>query len=389
MLAGVLLLATTASIVVASRMTRLAREQMAAAQVADQARRLEAEQRAMAEAAGRQAEAARRQAEAARRQAESSAKEADDQRRQSEANFLRARRAVDDSFTKVSEDHLLQTPGLQPLRLELIQSSLKFYEEFLKERADDPTLRAELLATRLRVGGILQDLGRNPKAVFEEARDGYERALRDRPDDLDLKAGLGEATFNLGHYESKAEARLELYRRAIAIREELLKARPDDARFKKDLAQAYNNLAVFQTDRNPEESIRALERSLNLRLELADASPDDPGVQSDLSQSFNNLAARLSALGYVAPAVAMYQQALDFSRAAVRRRPLDVSLTTSLGVQTANAASSLVALARARTTRSGSCERRSISSTPSPEKTRPSRPTKYLTSRWPADFGRI
>ena len=389
-LAGVLVLATTASMVVASRMTRLAREQMVAAQVADQARRLEAEQRALAEAARRQAEAARQQAETARRQAESSAKEADDQRRQSEANFLRARRAVDDSFTKVSEDHLLQTPGLQPLRLELVESSLKFYEEFLKERADDPALRSELLATRLRVGKIFEDLGRvdQARAAYKAALDGYEAASRDRPDDLELKAGLGEATFRLGHYESKAETRLELFRRAIAIREELHKARPEVARFKTDLAQAYNSLAVLQTSRNPEESIRALERSLNLRLELADASPNDPGVQSDLSQSFNNLAFRLQAMGYVAPAVAMYQQALEFARAAVRRRPLDVTLTASLAAQTTNAASSLVASGAPGTTRSGSCERRSISSTVSRATTRRSPPTKCLTSRLPAHFGR-
>ena len=38
---------------------------------------------------------------------------------------------LDEFFTKVSETQLLRTPGLQPLRLELVESTLKFYEEFL------------------------------------------------------------------------------------------------------------------------------------------------------------------------------------------------------------------------------------------------------------------
>ena len=218
--------------------------------------------------------------------------EADAQRRQAEANFGRARRAVDDFFTKVSETQLLRTPGLQPLRLELVESSLKFYEEFLKERADDPALRSELLATRLRVGKIFDELGRTAqaRAAYKAALDGYEPASRDRPDDLELKAGLAEATIRLAASETKAETRLEGFRRAIAIREELLKARPGDARFKKALAESYNALAVAQIRQNPEESFRALQRSIDLRLELADASPDDPDLQADLAQSFNNLA---------------------------------------------------------------------------------------------------
>ena len=337
-LTAVLVIATAASLVVAGRMTRLAGDEARAARIAklaageaELARRQEAEQRNLAETA--------------RSQAEASAREADAQRRQSEANFGRARRAVDDFFTKVSETQLLRTPGLQPLRLELVESTLKFYEEFLKERADDPALRSELLATRLRVGNIFGELGRadQAKAAYKAALDGYEAASRDRPDDLELKAGLAEATSHMANYERKVE---EGYRRAVAIREDMLKARPGDARFKKGLASAYNSLAVAQTNNNPEESFRALQRSIDLRLELADASPDDPDLQSDLSQAFHNLAMRLDSANHAAPAAAMSQQALELIRAAVRRRPLDVSLTSGLQVITRNAAQRLQALSR-------------------------------------------
>ena len=347
-LTAVLLIATAASLVVAGHMARLAEEQARAARIAnlsageaELARRQEAEQRNLAETA-------RSQAEISARQAEASAREADAQRRQSEANFGRARRAVDDFFTKVSETQLLRTPGLQPLRLELVESTLKFYEEFLKERADDPALRSELLATRLRVGHIFRELGRNAQAVvaYKSALDGYESASRDRPDDLELKARLAEATYWVAVSETDAAARREGYKRTVAIRVELLKARPGDARFKKELAAAYNTLAVAQANNNPEESFRALQRSIDLRLELADASPDDPDLQSDLSQAFHNLAMRVDSASHAAPAAAMSQQALELIRAAVRHRPLDVSPTSGLQVITKNAANQLYALGR-------------------------------------------
>jgi serine/threonine protein kinase/Flp pilus assembly protein TadD len=340
-LATVLVIATAASLVVAGRMARLAEERALAAGIArlaadqaDLARRKEAEQRGVAETA--------------RSQAEASAREADAQRRQSEANFGRARRAVDDFFTKVSETQLLFTPGLQPLRLELVESTLKFYEEFLKERADDPALRSELLATRLRVGKIFADLGRaaQARAAFQAALDGYEPASRDRPDDLELKAGLADAAHWVAVYEANAETRREGFKRVVAIEEELLKARSGDARFKKALARSYNSLALTQPQKSPVESFQRLQRSIELRLELADASPDDPDLRADLAQSINNLAVSLGSGNNIASAAAMYQQALELAREAVRGRPLDVQQNSLLKTTTTNAASLLYALNR-------------------------------------------
>ena len=50
----------------------------------------------------------------------------------------RARAAVDGYLTTVSESQLLKFSGLQPLRGELLESALRFYQDFLKERGDDP-----------------------------------------------------------------------------------------------------------------------------------------------------------------------------------------------------------------------------------------------------------
>ena len=58
------------------------------------------------------------------------------QRNLAEANLLEARQAVDDSFTKVSESVLPHTPGLQPLRKQLLEDSLRYYQGFVRRLAD-------------------------------------------------------------------------------------------------------------------------------------------------------------------------------------------------------------------------------------------------------------
>src|SRR4029077_16999529 len=126
-----LIVVASVSLVVAGRMAVLARD-------AELARRHEADPRA--------------QAEEARRQAQGSAREADAQRRRAESNFAKARAAVDESFTRISESQLLKVPGMQPLRRELLSSALGFYEDFVKEHGDDPTVRAGLASAFLHVG---------------------------------------------------------------------------------------------------------------------------------------------------------------------------------------------------------------------------------------------
>src|SRR5262249_21731398 len=170
-----------------------------------------------------------RELETGRHEAEASRAEAERQSKAAEASFARARKAVDDSFTQVSESKLLAVPGLRTLRAELLGSAMSFYEEFLKERKNDPTLTADLLHTRLKVAGVLRELGQSEKAreTYATAAAGFEQALRVRPDAPDLKAGLAEALLGSAPF-GKADEIVARCRRAIALREEVLKARPGD-----------------------------------------------------------------------------------------------------------------------------------------------------------------
>ena len=71
----------------------------------------------------------------------------------------------------MSEDRLLNVPGLQPVRRQLLDAAREFYQKFLDDRQDDLSVRAELGRAYLRLARITFDTGASAKAV-ELARQG-------------------------------------------------------------------------------------------------------------------------------------------------------------------------------------------------------------------------
>src|SRR5262249_53767246 len=166
LVAASLVLGTPASTWQAIRAIRaegLAKDRMAAEAnartEADKARTAEAEQR-------RSAEAERAKAEEQRAVAEAERSKADAQRAVAEANYQKAREAVDKYFTLVSESTLLDVPGLQPLRKELLEAALKFYQGLAAERTGDPAVLAALAVTYMRLAMINHTVDQNDDAVI-------------------------------------------------------------------------------------------------------------------------------------------------------------------------------------------------------------------------------
>jgi len=77
--------------------------------------------------------------------------------REAEQNFQQARRLVD-WFAKVSEDELANIPPLQGLRKRLLEATLEYYQDFIEQHRDDPSIRDELSASHARVVKILTEL---------------------------------------------------------------------------------------------------------------------------------------------------------------------------------------------------------------------------------------
>ncbi len=142
------------------------------------------------------------------------------QRANAEKSFRQARQVVD-FFTELSEEHLADKPELQGLRRRLLEVALEYYQEFIDQRGDDPSLRAELTASHLRVATILDEIGARADALAA-----LERAwqIQQRPPARPPGADRGRGWFG------SPRANQELYLLAHKSVQEDLKLSEDQVR---------------------------------------------------------------------------------------------------------------------------------------------------------------
>ncbi|MHB1556563.1 MAG: protein kinase domain-containing protein [Isosphaeraceae bacterium] len=281
---------------------------------ANSARLRESGERARADLTRKEAQASEARARAALRQAEES--------------YARARGAVRDYLTAVSDDPKLKAPGLSPLRARLLQSALRFYQEFLNEKAEDPALRRELAEVHYKVGDIFRDLGQRASAMpsFARAQQLYEALAAESPEDAGLRDGLARVLYERGEYE-----------RAIALWEALI--RPDDPRYHADLGWAYNNAAdIAGARRDSAKTLDYLRKALDVCERLVRLRPDDWQAHAGLSASLNNIASALDPEAHAADQLALHRRAAAEGEVAYKLRPSEPVNISNLIVQTANLA---------------------------------------------------
>jgi serine/threonine protein kinase len=262
---------------------------------------------------------------------------------QAEENFRQARAAVDEYFTMVSENKLLDVPGLQPLRKELLESARKYYESFLKQRGEDPAIRAEAAATYYRLAMLTQLIGSKDDAVahFNKAIDLYGELAHAHSDQPRFQSDLAicyNDLSNLYRISGRTSEAVTIQQKALVIRERLARDRRSGARYKNELAKSYGNLGVLHNEAGRvadalEASRQA--REINARL-AADLHPDLE-FASDLGKHYNSpstfridLALNLLSMSYAQFGLGRFDDALKSREAAreviellARERPSD------------------------------------------------------------------
>jgi serine/threonine-protein kinase len=220
------------------------------------------------------------------------------ERNRAERSFQEARRAVDDYFTTVSESKLFDTPGLQPLRKELLERAKQYYESFLRQRGEDRSVRAEAAASHYRLADITDDIGSTEVALaaYVRALAAYESLARDQPEVTQYQVDLAMVLNNLGGLQNQLGRREEAMRtqeRALAIREVQARAHPDNGRFQNELSKSYANLgalhyAAGQQDRALEyfQASRRIGEDLVRRPEITTALPTALGQRYNSPRTF-------------------------------------------------------------------------------------------------------
>ena len=80
------------------------------------------------------------------------------QRAEQAEKRLKIARAAVDEIIQVSEAELIDKHGMEGVRNRLLESALRYYQQFIEECQDDPDAQAELAVTKAHVEKILADL---------------------------------------------------------------------------------------------------------------------------------------------------------------------------------------------------------------------------------------
>jgi tetratricopeptide (TPR) repeat protein len=153
-----------------------------------------------ADAERRRAEDNWRQAEIERARAEAERARAEANRREAEGSFQQAHQIVDRICLRLSEDRLSALPGLQPLRKEILEIGLKYYQDFVAKRGNDPAIKAELARAHFSLGNVNSLIGtkREALASYDQARKIYEELLAEEPADATYREQLARTCLNAG-----------------------------------------------------------------------------------------------------------------------------------------------------------------------------------------------
>jgi tetratricopeptide (TPR) repeat protein/tRNA A-37 threonylcarbamoyl transferase component Bud32 len=238
------------------------------------------------------------------------------QRGLAEESFRQARQAVDGYYTTTSETRLLNEPGLQDLRKELLVAAQHYYEGFLVQRANDPSLREELAAANFRLGRITNEIGSKDAALeyFQTSRRMQEDLVHAKPEDLNQQYALSNSWNELGRVNLEM-ARFpdaeSAFRHSLDLRKKLTKRDLKNPEYQRKLASSFMNMGSLNGSRDKlEEAFSWLKQAIDLQRRLTVEHPLEAIYRRDLGKAFYNLALLQRRGGRAAEALASCRQAL-------------------------------------------------------------------------------
>jgi serine/threonine-protein kinase len=220
--------------------------------------------------------------------------QAERERAEALTNLRLAREAADNYATRVSENLRLRQEDLRPLRKELLETVVPFYEKLVEGHSDDPEVQAERGKAYFRLGMLTAEIDDKAKAaaLFEQAVAIFDQLARGHPDDPAYQKELARACNDLGnmyHDLREADRAERAYRQAVAVRERLAAKDPDDAENRCDLARHYHNLgSLYAFSRRRADAEEAFGHAEELLAQLLRDGADNREYQNLLAGTHLN-----------------------------------------------------------------------------------------------------
>ncbi|EMI20384.1 serine/threonine protein kinase [Rhodopirellula maiorica SM1] len=238
-------------------------------------------------------------------------------------------------------------PAAAPVRRRLLGETLDYYERFVSEASDDPTLRKELAVTYGKIGAFQSELGASEEAIaaLERSEQLYRELAGQSPDDTALSLQWSISQNNLAEKLSQTgriEQAAHWFGNAIVTQQSLLNrisdsddsAMPesdDSDAVTRELATTLNNLGLLL-----DEAEKTTEASTVYRraIRLLETSDSDAGLLASIQSNLAGLLSKRSpdqAIQYARQALAYQTKALAQDRGDVKLATKVVLTLNSLG----------------------------------------------------------
>jgi eukaryotic-like serine/threonine-protein kinase len=271
-----------------------------------------------------------------------------------ETNNHLARKAVEDYFTRVSEDTLLKeqdSVDMRRLRGELLKMPLAYYREFLRQRSGDPEVRRELADAQFRVGQIVREMGDKPDeaiAAFNASIALWDELLAVAPDDPDARVHLARTYLALGEqftWLREFPRAFAALRRSREILMRLQGEKTADASYKVSLADCNRQLGIAEGEAGEfDRGFEHLKEAESVLRGLVSVSPDDIAYKNRLAQTINAEGFIQSSQGRDADALRSFREFQGICEALLgvdRAGPVPAPLLNSLALSYYNMAAIL------------------------------------------------
>jgi len=202
---------------------------------------------------------------------------------------------------------------------ESLRRAQSLLEELLAREAGNADARRGLRAILTSLGQALAEQNQSEPAMnsYRQAMRLAEEEIAQNPADGQAQRGLATILAEMGYMLLGTEAKeakdecVNLYRRSLAIFQQLAAATPNDPLTRRDLALAHNRLgdALYEAGDVAGE-LENYRESLRLREELAAADPHNAQARHDLATGYYNFGYALAQKGEAEAAVATYQKAI-------------------------------------------------------------------------------
>jgi tetratricopeptide (TPR) repeat protein/tRNA A-37 threonylcarbamoyl transferase component Bud32 len=197
---------------------------------------------------------------------------AESHRQTAEGNFHLAHKAVKDFHELLFQRDAYDAPEFVPLRDEVLQTALPYYDQLLAQRTTSPEIRADI---------------------------------------ADVYYQLGHVALSSNNWEKA----LSFYRKAAGLRRELVNEEPENWVHREFLGTICQRIGtILHFDCQSTEAIRWLENAAEIQRKIVDRHPQQMGPRIALVETFNALVRVHLACEKVTPAAELANQAIELCR---------------------------------------------------------------------------